>query len=65
MLRLLMGFLGYVKVPYEVVRLSFEQEVFLTKVRQAQHEQKAVELFDLHIGMQKTLTEFLRTGRKI
>ena len=67
MMTTIMAFFGYVKVPTEAVWLSINQEVFLEKLT-AILIKKNPELelvFSEHVRSQKTITQFLRSGKII
>ena len=54
---------GYVKIPKAAVQLSIEQERFLELIRDHVGDRPFETLINKHIKGQKTLTEFLRSGR--
>ena len=61
MIKYILNFFGYIKIPVEVVQLSIEQEVFFERIIEYIPETK--EIFELHLKGQKTLTQFLKSGR--
>jgi hypothetical protein len=60
-----MAFFGYVKVPSAAVKLSFRVECFLEEcVKHSTLENNKITLKHYY-DIQKTLTDFLRSGRII
>lgn len=65
MLQVVLGFLGYVKIPLSVVQLSIQQEEFLRKLQEIATNPKSRALFGKYLNGQESMTRFLRAGRKI
>lgn len=61
MIKLLLSFFGYIKVPVEAVQLSMQQELFFEKMIRMRPEAK--DAWEFYLKAQKTLTSFLRSGR--
>lgn len=63
MIRFILGWFGYVKIPLAVVQLSIEQELFFrTMLKNKSHPTEKKDLLRYLKG-QKTLTAFLRSGK--
>lgn len=65
MIKFILGVLGYSKIPLEVVQLSIAQEAFIQKMLEHEQSEKGKDYLEKHLEGQKTLTSFLRSGRKL
>jgi hypothetical protein len=62
MIRTLLAFFGYVRVPFAVVQLSVEQENFLLECHKNETDPHGQLLFSEYYRGQRALTEFLKSG---
>lgn len=63
MVRFILGWFGYVKIPLAVVRLSMEQEVFLRTMLECSPYPVEKKYLFKYLEGQKVLTLFLRSGK--
>lgn len=63
MIRFLLGWFGYTKVPKEAIELSMKQEDFFKKFMAVQETETGRNLLEMYLKGQQTLTSFLRSGR--
>lgn len=61
----LFGCFGYAKVPKEAVMLSICQETFFEKMIKHESSGVGIKYLKKHLEIQKTLTDLLRSARKI
>jgi len=61
MIQIVLGFFGYIKIPREAVQLSIAQEVFFEVLLKQEPDGK--DIIERYLRGQKTLTQFLRSGR--
>jgi hypothetical protein len=62
-MQFVLGFFGYVKIPVSVVQLSMKQENMWKQIVDNVTTVENKEIFGLHLKAQRTLTNFLRSGR--
>jgi len=63
MMRRILAFFGYVKIPRAVVRLSMAQEDFLRRCMFSHADPKEKRVFCKFLEGQSAITAFLRSGR--
>jgi len=67
MIQTILGFLGYCKIPKEAIQLSMASENIIGMLfKQAIEKscgQETIDYVEIALNGQKTLTEFLRTGK--
>ena len=62
MIRTVLAFFGYVKIPTEAVQISIVQEDFIKLVCKYLKTEETKKVGHKHLELQKTLTQFLRSG---
>lgn len=65
MIKTILAFFGYVKIPTAAVQLSTMQEYYLSKCVKHESDPRGKALFNTLLNTQKTLTGFLRSGKLI
>jgi hypothetical protein len=63
MIRIILAYFGYAKIPVKVVQLSIMQEEYIKKLIDLRDSEDWKRLFESHLEGQKTLTHFLRSCR--
>jgi len=67
MIRTILGFFGYSKIPLEAVRLSILSEsliaALLKEAMKKSEKQQTIDFVKTALNGQKALTEFLRSGK--
>ena len=63
MIRNILGFFGYVKIPLEAVKLSVQQELIFETMIECESSEKGKEYLARFLKGQQVMTAFLRSGR--
>ena len=64
MIKTILGFFGYCKIPVEAIQLSMVVEGFLVELKKLTYESPILSnSIQLNIEAQNTLTTFLRSGK--
>ena len=63
MIKKILGFFGYVKIPLKAVKLSVQQELVFETMIECESSEKCKEYLARFLKGQRTLTAFLRSGK--
>ena len=64
-MKLILAFFGYTKIPLELIQLSITNELIFEIMVESSEMEEIKDKLEQALEGQKTLTKFLRSGRKL